>query len=69
MGKILKPEISMPPAPPPPPTPDTGEAQAAMKTAADKERAKAKGRAATLLTSGTGVDEEVQVSKKVLLGA
>lgn len=69
MGKILNPQIQMPAPPPPPPTPDSGEAQAAMKRAADEERNKARGRAATLLTSGTGLSEPATTSKKVLLGS
>lgn len=59
---------------PPPPSPTStdatvaAETQQAMATAQEAER-KTKGRASTILTSGTGLDnEELTTSKRYLLG-
>ncbi|TXG77590.1 hypothetical protein E6Q11_02355 [Candidatus Dojkabacteria bacterium] len=74
MGKIFKPEIQAPAPPPPPPSPvgaDPAEAaktQKAMEDAASAER-KARGRAATLLTGGEGVEDPATISKRMLLGS
>lgn len=56
-----------PPAPPPPPT----RADEDVQDAALQERrlrAKARGRASTILTSGQGVVDEVQPASSRLLG-
>lgn len=58
-------EAPKPQAPPPPPTPDNTAVDRAVK----KERKKSgRGRASTILTSSSGLQDEATVSKRTLLG-
>ena len=62
---------ALPPPPPPPPAApsfDDEERKAEAKAKQDALARKRKGRASTILTSRTGVEEEVKSTKKTLLG-
>lgn len=52
-----------------PPTPGDAQTSVQVEKAADQERKTAKGRAATLLTGGTGLTDTVKTSKRTLLGS
>jgi len=66
--------ISKPKAPPPPPVPAPTQAEVSQSAATDQEglttaqRARRKGRSATILTSTMGVEGETTLGKKSLLG-
>jgi hypothetical protein len=70
VSKVLKPK-----APPPPPTPAPTQAEVSQATATEEqgltaaERARRRGRSATILTGVTGVEGEPLLGKKTLLGA
>ena len=72
MGGIIKP--SPKPAPPPaPPTPAPTQAEVSQSTATsmdgyDSRKTKRRGRSATILTGPTGVQEDLTLGKKSLLG-
>lgn len=55
--------------PPAPPTPDMPEVADAMRIEQEKERQKGRSRAATILTSPTGLMEEPSLSRRILMGA
>jgi hypothetical protein len=69
--KALKPKSSPPPAPP---TPAPTQAEVSQATATDEQglteaqRARRRGRSATILTSTMGVEGETTLGKKSLLG-
>jgi hypothetical protein len=58
---------SAPPPPPPPPTDNSAAVQNAEKE--QRVRMASAGRASTMLTGGSGVEEDVQTAKKKLLGS
>jgi hypothetical protein len=66
--------ISKPKAPPPPPVPAPTQAEVSQSAATDQEgltaaqKARRRGRSATILTGVTGVEGEPLLGKKSLLG-
>lgn len=70
MGGVFKPST-----PPPPPTPAPTQAEVSQATATEEQgltaaqRARRRGRSATILTSTTGVEGDTTLGKKTLLGA
>lgn len=66
--------ISKPKSPPPPPIPAPTQAEVSQSAATDQEgltaaqRARRRGRSATILTGVTGVEGEPLLGKKSLLG-
>jgi hypothetical protein len=66
--KILKPKA---PTPPPAPTPtvvEVSQSEATSMDGYDSRKAKRKGRSATILTGPMGVEEQLTLGKKSLLG-
>ena len=67
--------LKMPALPPPPAEPtappsfEDAEREAAAKAKQDALARKRRGRASTILTSRTGIEEEATTQKKTLLGA
>ena len=75
IGNFLSPRPEAPPPPPPPPPSPTSpdqttreNTQDAIRQAQERER-RARGRASTLLTGGSGVEGAPTVSWRTLLGA
>jgi hypothetical protein len=62
---------ALPPPPPPPPAApsfEDAEREAAAKAKQDALARKRRGRASTILTSRTGIEEQATTKKKTLLG-
>jgi len=74
VAAIAKSVTSKPKAPPPPPAPAPTQAEVSQATAIEEQglteaqRARRRGRSATILTSTTGVEGETTLGKKSLLG-
>jgi len=72
MGGVFKP--SPPPPPPAPPTPAPTQAEVSQATATEEQglttaqRARRRGRSATILTGVTGVEGEPTLGTRSLLG-
>ena len=66
--------ISKPKAPPPPPAPAPTQAEVSQATAIEEQglteaqKARRRGRSATILTSTMGVEGDITLGKKSLLG-
>mgnify|MGYP000503361644 CR=1 FL=1 len=73
-GIISKPKAPPAPPPPPPVAPAPTQAEVSQATATDEQgltpaqRARRRGRSATILTSTTGVEGETTLGTKSLLG-
>lgn len=68
MGGVFSRPKAPPPPPPPPPAPTKAEAAPAAGDAR-RDASKRYGRRKTILTSGTGVEQEAEIVRKTLLGA
>jgi hypothetical protein len=74
VAAIAKSVTSKPKAPPPPPAPAPTQAEVSQATATEEQgltsaqRARRRGRSATILTSTMGVEGETTLGKKSLLG-
>ena len=70
MGSVFRPP--KPPAPPPAPAPTQAEVSQSAATdeqgLTEAQRARRRGRSATILTSTTGVEGDTTLGKKSLLG-
>lgn len=71
-GIVRKPKAPSPPPPPPAPAPTQAEVSQATATEeqglTEFQRARRRGRSATILTSVTGVEGDATLGKKSLLG-
>ena len=72
-GVISKPKA---PPPPPPPAPAPTQAEVSQSSAMDQDgytgvsrKTKRRGRSATIITGPTGVEEQLTLGKKSLLGS
>ena len=70
MGGSFRPKRPTPPPPPPKPTPTKAEVSQSdpSPTGYDARKTKARGRASTILSGPVGVEQEVTLGRKTLLG-
>ena len=67
MGSVFRPKPK-PPAPPTPTKPEVSQATATAMDGYDSRKSKAQGRSTTILTGAKGVEDELTLGRRTLLG-